>query len=1240
LARPADRHLTQEELETLISSSARIGRELPLAGVDPSDVAGHIAECERCRLLVENHASVKARLDALRSRFGDSRGENCPPDEKWLSVVTGLLPMDRTDKYVRHAANCDHCGALLRAATEDLASEPTSEEDSVISTLTSSRGEWQRDMAKRLSALTRNPAPNSGAVIASRKWIPLWPRLTLATAGILVIAFSVFWIFRRESDATANRLLAEAYTQQRTLELRIPGARYAPLRDERAGESSRLNRPPALLEAEALIARKLATHPSDAAWIQARGRAELLDGNSEAAIQSLQRAVEMEPDSASVLIDLATAYFLRGEKQNRPADYGQAIDLLGKALAKKPDDPVALFNRAIASEHIFLFVQAIEDWEHYLRIDSSGEWAAEARQRLANIREKMQKHDQSTNEPFLSPAEILTHDSQSSTQTETVLDRRFEQYLKIATRDWLPVAFPSDDSRIPLTESHAARTALRILARIAQDKHGDVWLADFLSQGNGTKIGNATEMLTRALKASDSGDFSSAQGYASDAVMLFENKKNLAGSLRARLEEVYALHLSEKGSVCARTAAALAPALSDRNYVWLNAQLDLEYAICEGMVGHLDHAQDLTQASLKIAEQSQYNVLFLRGLAAASNNDSSTGNYRLAWKRDVAGLERFWSGDYPPMPGYNIYTDLDTLADNAHQWFLQLAVWKEAIRVLPADADSVLVAMAHSRLANSSLMANEQQLAKLEFAETARLFRLCPQTEATLNNVSEAEIALARLEVLQSNFDPALARLKRVESSLPNISSRYVEINFYQTLGELYSRRGDPQDAERALDVAVALSERGLRFLHSQNDRSTWAHETAPSYRSLVESFFRRGDTEGALELWEWFRGASLRSINTEGEPADDIGKWPSIDSFRHTESTTDTLLPRLDEVVHLSASLTKETVISYVVFSDGVAAWIYDDRGIESRWITVDQKTFQSLATGFSALCADASSDPVALGSDSRELYDLLIAPFSDRLLPRRTLVIESDGPISVIPFQALTDARGNYLIDRVALAWSPGLYLVQSTRPIGSIQAAQSALIVGTYASASEEFQDLQPLPNAIVEAQNIAAKFPSAQILLGGGATPDAVQSFLPQSSIFHFAGHAVSTADDVKLILANGDSTISGNAYLTASSFNADSLRTIQMAVFSACATEKTLEGNFAEPDSLVMTFIHAGVPEVVATRWNVDSASTETFMAKFYGFLVSGLSVAQALRATDIEVRQNSAHTHPFYWSAFNVFGRG
>src|SRR5207244_7919388 len=120
--------------------------------------------------------------------------------------------------------------------------------------------------------------------------------------------------------------------------------------------------PPTLLEAEALIARKLAGRPADARWMQARGRADILDGNSDAAIGNLQRAVQIDPNSPSLLTDLATAYFQRAERQDRAADYGEALDLLGKTLSKTPDDPVALFNRAIVSERIFLLAQAVEDW--------------------------------------------------------------------------------------------------------------------------------------------------------------------------------------------------------------------------------------------------------------------------------------------------------------------------------------------------------------------------------------------------------------------------------------------------------------------------------------------------------------------------------------------------------------------------------------------------------------------------------------------------------------------------------------------------------------------------------------------------------------------------------------------------------------------------------------------------------------------------------------------------------------
>jgi hypothetical protein len=37
--------------------------------------------------------------------------------------------------------------------------------------------------------------------------------------------------------------------------------------------------------------------------------------------------------------------------------------------------------------------EAIRDWEHYLRVDASGDWAAEAQRRLSELREKMKAHD-------------------------------------------------------------------------------------------------------------------------------------------------------------------------------------------------------------------------------------------------------------------------------------------------------------------------------------------------------------------------------------------------------------------------------------------------------------------------------------------------------------------------------------------------------------------------------------------------------------------------------------------------------------------------------------------------------------------------------------------------------------------------------------------------------------------------------------------------------------------------------
>jgi len=58
---------------------------------------------------------------------------------------------------------------------------------------------------------------------------------------------------------------------------------------------------------------------------------------------------------------------------------------------------------------------------------------------------------------------------------------------------------------------------------------------------------------------------------------------------------------------------------------------------------------------------------------------------------------------------------------------------------------------------------------------------------------------------------------------------------------------------------------------------------------------------------------------------------------------------------------------------------------------------------------------------------------------------------------------------------------------------------------------------------------------------------------------------------------------------------------------------------------------------VATRWNVDSTSTVSLMELFYERLLAGASVPQALASAEAALRQKTPH--PYYWAAFDAFGK-
>jgi CHAT domain-containing protein len=292
-------------------------------------------------------------------------------------------------------------------------------------------------------------------------------------------------------------------------------------------------------------------------------------------------------------------------------------------------------------------------------------------------------------------------------------------------------------------------------------------------------------------------------------------------------------------------------------------------------------------------------------------------------------------------------------------------------------------------------------------------------------------------------------------------------------------------------------------------------------------------------------------------------------------------------------------------------------------------------MAIRFQRLCADRKSDIGTLRTAARALYDLLIGPVEDRLASGRTIVFEPDDFLDGIPWEALVDPSAHYLMERSTVFVSPALYRTRHLRPTSSITKDVQALIVSVPAAKEE---GLTPLVDADIEAQTVANGFQSAHWLQGTNATLSAIRNGIRGSVVFHFAGHAISSPQRSGLVLAETDRDTHVSRLVGAESLSARETGTLQLAVLSACQTAGESAPGSPGTDNLVESLLHAGVPHVVASRWDVDSHETAGFMKRFYSGLLSGIDVPAAMNAAELAIASQPASAHPYFWAAFELRG--
>ena len=151
-----------------------------------------------------------------------------------------------------------------------------------------------------------------------------------------------------------------------------------------------------------------------------------------------------------------------------------------------------------------------------------------------------------------------------------------------------------------------------------------------------------------------------------------------------------------------------------------------------------------------------------------------------------------------------------------------------------------------------------------------------------------------------------------------------------------------------------------------------------------------------------------------------------------------------------------------------------------------------------FTTSSSDPKSELTALRRDARSLYEALIAPVEQHLAPGRTLVIEAEGWLARVPFEALLDSNDHYLIERAPIVHSLGQDSQARLRSDTGISADLPALVVGSTASSSAD--GLIPLPDVSAEADAVASGFHSVRVLKGEEATLSAVRNELPDGRSF--------------------------------------------------------------------------------------------------------------------------------------------
>lgn len=275
--------------------------------------------------------------------------------------------------------------------------------------------------------------------------------------------------------------------------------------------------------------------------------------------------------------------------------------------------------------------------------------------------------------------------------------------------------------------------------------------------------------------------------------------------------------------------------------------------------------------------------------------------------------------------------------------------------------------------------------------------------------------------------------------------------------------------------------------------------------------------------------------------------------------------------------------------------------------------------------------------------------------------LCFSPHGPLHTLPLHALTWEKGEYLIEKFGVCYTPSVSVLkycQAKNPVRKFGLNHKpenclAIAVGAKENSPQDFE---------ADVDFFSSKFKKDRLtsLNGHAATKEQVKKNLSNKSITHFGCHGIFLAEgdplDSGLLLSDGRSDISiasvnnmsyqerTNFFLTAREIFDLRLDNTDLVALRACSSGRSMVTPGDELIGLSRAFLYAGTPSLIVTLWNVYIQSSYKLLKEFYRLWLDqsnplpkwkALQLAQIALLKDIDTER---FHHPYHWAPIILIG--